>query len=95
MNYIRELYAGNLNPSFQQYTKSSKYSKLTQQEAEAYAELSKKLSDDNKKLLERISDLQSDINHITSFDNYAIGFRDGSRLMIDILLGRNENLNSQ
>lgn len=95
MNYIKELYFGNLNPSLQQYTKSSRYSKLTQEEAETYKELSKKLSDDNKKLLERISEVHSDINYITCFDNYTIGFRDGSRLMIDILLERDENLNSE
>ncbi len=93
MNYIKELHSGNLNPSFQQFTKNSKLGKLTQQEAEIYAELSKKLGDDNKELLERISDVQGDINSIMSVDNYAMGFRDGSKLMIDILLGRNENLN--
>ena len=95
MNYIKELYLGNLNPSFQQYTKSSRYGKIIRQEAEAYDELSKKLGDDDKELLERISELQGDINHITSIDNYAMGFRDGSKLMIDILLGRNENLNRE
>ncbi len=95
MNYIRELYAGNLNPSFQQVTKGSKYDKLTKQESELYKKLSQILSDDNKKLLEKICDLQDDINYITSFDNYVMGFRDGSKLMIDILLGRNENLNRE
>ena len=95
MNYIKELYSGNLNSSLQKFTKNSRYGKLTQQEAETYAELSKKLNDDNKKLLERISELQGDINYITSIDNYAMGFRDGSKLMIDILLGRNENLNNE
>ncbi len=95
MNYIKELHSGNLNPSFQQFTKNSKLGKLTQQESEMYTELSKKLSDDNKELLERISDVQSDINSIMSVDNYAMGFRDGSKLMIDILLGRNENLNRE
>ena len=95
MNYIKDLYSGNLNPSFQQFTKSSRYGKLTQQEAEAYAELSKKLNDDNKKLLEKIFEAKDDINYIASVDNYAMGFRDGSKLMIDILLGRNENLNRE
>ena len=95
MNYIRELYAGNLNPSFQQVKKGSKYDKLTEQESELCKELSEMLSDDDKKLLEKICDLKDDIEYITSYDNYAMGFRDGARLMIDILLGENENLHSQ
>ena len=95
MNYIEELYAGNLNPSFQQVKKGSKYDKLTKQESELHKKLSQILSDDDKKLLEKICDIKDDIDYITAFDNYAMGFRDGSRLMMDILLGRNENLNSQ
>ena len=95
MNYIEELYAGNINPSFQQVKKGSKYDKLTKQESELRKKLSQILSDDDKKLLEKICDIKDDIDYITAFDNYAMGFRDGSRLMMDILLGRNENLNSQ
>ena len=95
MNYIKDLYLGKLNPARQQFTNGSDYSKIMQQESEAYDELSKTLNDDNKKLLERLFELQFQINDIESVDNYAIGFRDGSRLMIDILLGRNENLNSK
>ena len=95
MNYIKELYFGKLNPARQQFIKDSSYSKLMQQESEAYDELSKTLNDDNKELLKRLFELQFQINDIESADNYAIGFRDGSRLMIDVLLGRNENLNSE
>ena len=95
MNYIEELYAGNINPSFQQVKKGSKYDKLTKQESELRKKLSQILSDDDKKLLEKICDIKDDIDYITSYDNYAMGFRDGSRLMMDILLGKNDNLNSQ
>ena len=95
MNYIKDLYFGKLIPARQYFTKGSDYSKLLKQESEAYDELSKTLNDDNKQLLERLFELQFIINDIESADNYAIGFRDGSRLMIDILLGRNENLNSK
>ncbi len=95
MNYIEELYSGNLNPSFQEVKKGSKYDKLTKQESELRKELSQTLSDDCKNLLEKICDIKDDIDYITAFDNYAMGFRDGARLMMDILLGKNENLLSQ
>ena len=95
MNYIEELYYGKLNPSFQLFTKNSRYCKIIQQEYEAYTELSKTLNDDNKELLERISELHGQIDDIMSVDSYVEGFREGARLMIDILLGENENLRSQ
>ena len=95
MKYIEKLYLSSAYLSRQQFTNDSKYGKLMQQEIEIYDKLSQMLDDDNKKLLEKMSDLQGEINDITSVDSYASGFRDGSRLMIDILLGRNENLNSQ
>ena len=94
MNYIKELYSGNLNLSLQKFTKNSRYDKLITQEAEVLHELSKKLGD-NKELLEKMFNIQDEINYITSIDSYADGFRDGSKLMIDILLGRNENLNRE
>lgn len=93
MNYINELYSGNLNPSSQRFTNDSMYGKLMRQQFEIYTELSQTLSDDNnKELLNKISELQVQISDLTASDNYAAGFRDGSRLMIDILLGRNKNL---
>ncbi len=95
MNYIRELYLGHLDPSYQQFREGSKYGKLMQQLSDVFDELLKMLHDDGKELLEKILDVEYDINYITSFDNYAMGFRDGSRLMIDILIGKNDNLNSQ
>ena len=94
MNYIRELYAGNLGSSSHRITSGSEYSKLIQQMSDIHDKLSEKLSDENKELLERMSELQGNIEYISSVDNYALGFRDGSRLMIDILLGRNENINN-
>ena len=95
MNYIEELYAGHLTPSDQQFQTDSKYGKLMQQSSNAFDELLKLLNDNGKEVLERISYIQADINDITAFDNYAMGFRDGARLMIDILLGSNENLISK
>ena len=95
MDYIEALYAGHLAPSDQKFRTNSEYGRLMKQSSNTFDELLKMLNDDGKKLLEKISYIQDDINDITAFDNYAMGFRDGAKLMIDILLGKNENLNSQ
>ena len=95
MDYIRELYLGNIVPSDQQFSKNSMYRKLTQEELEGCDKLSKILSEENNELWEKISELHGQIEDIISADSYTMGFRDGARLMIDILLGSNENLNSK
>ncbi len=95
MNYIRELYLGNIVPSDQQFSDNSECRMIMKEELDIYDKLSQILSDDNKKLLEKISELHGQIEDIISADSYTMGFRDGARLMIDILLGRNENLNSK
>ena len=95
MNYIRELYAGNIVPSDQQFSDNSECRMIMKEELEGCDKLSKILSEDNKKLLEKISELHGQIGDIISADSYTSGFRDGAKLMIDILLGRNENLISK
>jgi len=41
------------------------------------------------------NELHGQIEDIISADSYTMGFRDGAKLMIDILLGSNENLISK
>jgi len=94
MNYIKDLYYGNMNSSIQKFSNNSQYSNLMKREAGIYDELTGKLGDKESKMLKDFCELQSHINDITSIDNYATGFRDGAKLMIDVLLGRNENLNN-
>lgn len=95
MNYIKDIYYGNMNSSIQKFSNNSQYSNLMKREAGIYDELTGKLGDKESKLLKDLCELQSQINDITSIDNYATGFRDGAKLMIDVLLGRNENLNNK
>lgn len=95
MNYIKDLYYGNMNSSIQKFSNNSQYSNLMKREAGIYDELTGKLGDKESKLLKDLCELQSQINDITSIDNYTTGFRDGAKLMIDVLLGRNENLNNK
>ena len=95
MNYIKNLYLGNIVPSDQQFSDNSECRMIMKEELDIYDKLSQILSDDNKKLLEKISELHGQIEDIISVDSYISGFRDGAKLMIDILLGRNENLISK
>ena len=57
-----------------------------------YDQIIKILGDENGELLKKMCDTQSQLNDVMSVDNYSAGFRDGEKLMIDVLLGKNENL---
>jgi len=95
MNYIKDLYYGNINSSIQRFTNNLQYGKLMKQQAKIYDELAKTLDIDDMELLKKLCERQSQINDIKSVENYAMGFRDGAKLMIDVLLGRNENINNK
>lgn len=95
MNYIKDLYYGNMNSSMQRFTNNSQYVKLMKKQAEIYDDLAGTLDIDDMELLKKLCEQQNQINDIASVDNYTTGFRDGAKLMIDVLLGRNENLNNK
>jgi len=65
MNYIRELYLGNIVPSDQQFSDNSECRMIMKEELKGCDKLSKILSEDNKKLLEKISELHGQIDYIS------------------------------
>jgi hypothetical protein len=79
----------------QQFANNSQYGKLMKKQAEIYDDLAEGLDIEDMEQLKKLCELQSQINGITSVDNYATGFRDRAKLMIDVLIGRNENLNNK
>lgn len=95
MNYIKDLYYGNINSSIQRFTNKSQCGKLLKKQAEIYDDLVETLDIDSMEQFKKLCELQSQINDISSVDNYAMDFRDGAKLMIDVLLGRNENLGNK
>ena len=44
------------------------------------------------KIIDEICENYSNLISISSEENYASGFRDGAKLMLDILIGENKNL---
>jgi hypothetical protein len=54
--------------------------------------LGKRLSADDKKLLNDITDMQGMLSEIMVAESYIQGFHDCAELIIDIMFGRSENL---
>lgn len=92
MGYIKELYYGNVSPGEQSTVQNSEYSKLAGSCDELYRELKKMLSEDGAEKLDKFSDKNYALTDLAAEENYILGFRDGAKLMLDVLTGVNDNL---
>lgn len=95
MDIIKDLYYGNISPATQRFLKDSEYIKLLKSSEPLREEIEQKLSDEDTRKLDILCETYSRLISITAEDNYASGFRDGAKLMIDILFVKNENLISE
>ncbi len=92
MNYIKELYYGNISPSAQKFVKGSKYAKQLKSNDELRDQLRASVTSEDIEIVDVICENYSNLISISSEENYASGFRDGTKLMLDILIGENKNL---
>ena len=92
MNYIKELYYGNISPSTQKFVKSSEYAKLLKLNDELRDQLKASISSEDIKIVDVICENYSTLISISSEENYVSGFSDCAKLMLDVLIGENKNL---
>lgn len=92
MNYIKELYYGNISPSAQKFVKGSEYAKQLKSNDDLRDQLKASVSSEDIKIVDVICENYSNLISISSEDNYGSGFRDGAKLMLDVLIGENKNL---
>lgn len=92
MGFIKELYFGNISPGEQSVVQNSRHSRLAGSCDKLYRELRQMLSEENKQKLDKFCDENYALTDIAAEENYALGFRDGARMMMDVLTGENDNL---
>lgn len=87
MGMIKDIYMGN-NVPIEKSTESIKgYNELHLKWLAAHKEMVGLLNDDQKALFEKLLAMYSELNDLFSTDCYESGFRDGAKLMIEILRG--------
>ena len=89
---LQDLYYGNVIPCQHDVKKDSDYAKRSIEILELYDALKKRLSADDKKLLNEITDMQGMLSETMAAESYIQGFRDCAELIIDVMFGRSENL---
>ena len=89
---LQDLYYGNVIPCQHDVRKDSDYAKRSIELLELYDALEKRLSADDKKLLNDITDMQGMLSETIVAESYIQGFRDCAELIIDVMFGSSENL---
>lgn len=92
MDYIKELYYGNISPSAQKFVKGSEYAKQLNSNDDLRNRLKESVSTEDIEIVDAICENYSNLISISSEENYVLGFRDGAKLMLDVLMGENKNL---
>ena len=85
MNTIQDLYYGRISPYEMNISTAPEYLKLKALADQHEDLLRETLSDEQKKLLDKLIECITDISSISERDMFIAGFRLGMKLMIDVM----------
>ena len=85
MNTIQDLYYGRISPYEMSISATPEYQKLKALADRNEGALRETLSDEQKKLLEKLTVCMTDISSISERDMFIAGFRLGMKMMIDVM----------
>ena len=86
MNFIEELYYGNINPNEKRYDKDTHYAKTMRKFCDSENELGKMLNGKPLHLVNDLINASDEIVAITSIENFKLGFRLGVQMICDSLI---------
>ena len=85
MNTIQDLYYGRISPYEMRISTAPEYQKLKALAEKNENLLRETLSDEQKELLDKLTECITDISSISERDMFIVGFRLGVKLMIDVM----------
>ena len=86
MNFIEELYYGNINPNEKRYDGHTDYAKAMHRFCNSENELNKILKGKPLHLMNDLINASDEVIAITSIENFKIGFRLGVQMICDSLI---------
>ena len=89
MNFIEELYYGNINPNEKSYKKATPYDKALSIFTANEDKLKEALSGEHLKLFNELVNASDEISATSGIENFKIGFRLGVLMMCDSLFSDN------
>ena len=85
MNTIQDLYYGRISPYEMSISTAPEYQKLKALADRNEDLLKETLSDEQKELLDKLTECITDISSISERDMFIAGFRLGMKLMINVM----------
>ncbi len=82
---LEDLYFGNIAPYDKQMSANSKLRRLVKRAADCESQLTERLNEEERELLNTLINAQHEINCITAMENFILGFRLGVRLMAECM----------
>ena len=86
MNFIQELFYGNLQPNIRTFSKDSAYAKAISIVNQQEESIPKQLDNDLKSQFFAYADAQSELISITAYESFLDGFLLGAGFMRDTFL---------
>ena len=87
MGAISELYRGRISAPTDIRIRADEYDELNADAEKLHNIIADGLSSDMTATLEELIDMHRKMESITSEDSYTRGFRDGARILLDMLCG--------
>ena len=85
MNFIEELYYGNIKPNARNSVMSARYEQATEITLKMQEKLKEALAEPERTMLERLIEADDEIIEETGMTDFKLGFSLGVRIMIDCL----------
>ena len=86
MNILEEFYFGNVNPQEKRFKRESEYATFVKIISDNEEKLSAGLSNEEKSLLSRLMNAQSEITSIETCERFIEGWKLGAKFMLDTFL---------
>ena len=84
-NTLEDLYYGNITPGTQQMMPNSELKRATDRVVRFESQLTERLDEDGQALLAKLAESQCEINSISALENFILGFRLGTRIMMECM----------
>ncbi len=82
---LEDFYLGNIVPYDKRMAANSELRRLVKRVSDRETQLTERLNEEERKLLNALIDAQHEIDRITAVENFILGFRLGVRLMAECM----------
>ncbi len=88
---IKELWYGNINPLESGLLRGREFHELQNCMVDCCNKIEKSLTDEQKKVFEKLMDTESDYACLAETAVFSYGFRLGAKMIMDIIYGENSS----